>query len=891
MSSSSVKLVFASCARERLPALVEAMLHVGGDLPLYVVSEFPPPAGQWIPYHPLRSAADNAARLRRQLNGLQVKLAGLYLDPQVPYWPLRRLALQSTTWQSWVFFTTDLNHFMLRPRSLPAVARYALWRAKEIARFQLNPGGDLYTFCWRLAHPSHFRRPWKAFLARRAAARIAGQKQPAAPIQPGARLPEGIAVVIPSRNGAALLNRLLPLLQADQVIVVDNGSDEAWTAPPGVEVIASREPLSFAAAVNRGIDAARFSHVCLLNNDMVIEPGFFPALRRAFDQVPDLFCATAQIFFPEGQRRQETGKAAMLANPGPTDFPLTCLEPLPGEDLTWVLYGSGGCSLYDTARLRALGGLDEAYRPAYVEDLDLGYRGWLAGWPTVYVAGARVVHHHRSTTSRYFDEGTIRHMVELNYLRFLARAVHSPEQFKKLWRRATERLNLLASGHEPDPVPIAVLDAAAKLEGRAPHARLSDETILALGSGDVACFPGQQPATGTRVLIATCYPPFPLAHGGAVRMYNLMRRAAAQGTAQVLVVFGDELAAPAPELLAICHRVVMVRRRGSHYRVDSGRPDVVDEFDSPVFRAVLERLMLEFRPDVAQLEFTQMAVYLDTVRQAKTLLVEHDVTIDLYAQLLERNPNDDLRDQLERWKRFETDAWRKADAVVVMSERDRLTVCERAVVLANGVDLDRYQPSTEPPEPTRLLFIGSFNHLPNLLAIDWFLREVWPLLQTKATLHVIAGARHEYYQDFYRAQVDVNLALDGVEVEGFVTDVRPAYRRAAVVIAPLLASAGTNIKILEAMAMGKAIVSTPAGVNGLDDLEPGKDFSLALDAAGFASQLQGLLRDPERRASLERAGRQAVVSRYSWDKIAELQEELYRSRSMTSSATDNNARR
>ena len=274
-------------------------------------------------------------------------------------------------------------------------------------------------------------------------------------------------------------------------------------------------------------------------------------------------------------------------------------------------------------------------------------------------------------------------MVELNYLRFLARAIHAPERFDTLWRRAIERLNLLASGHEPDPVLVEVMAQARTLEGRSPHALLSDETVLALGSGDVACFPGRQPATGVRVLIATCYPPYPLAHGGAVRMYNLMRRAAQRGVSQVLVVFGDELTAPAPELLEICHRVVMVRRRGSHYRVDSGRPDVVDEFDSPVMRAVLERLMIEFAPQVAQLEFTQMAVYLDTVKKARTLLVEHDVTIDLYQQLLERNPNEDLRDQLGRWQRFETAAWQQADAVVVMSERDRTAVGERAVVLAD----------------------------------------------------------------------------------------------------------------------------------------------------------------------------------------------------------------
>jgi len=856
-----------------MPAVVEAMRHIGEDLPLYVISEFPPPQGHWIPYHPLRP--DNRARIQRQLQSLEVRLAGIYLDPKVPYWPLRRLAFDVTTWRSWVFFSTDLNHYMLRPRSLPAVSRFLAWRLSEVLRFQLQPGGDIYTFFWRLGHPSHFRRPWLAWNAGRARFRLMAEKAAVeAPLTVGPSLPEGITVVIPSRNGQELLAKLLPLVSADQVIVVDNGSDEAWAPPAGVELLVSKKPLSFAAAVNRGIRAARYSHVCLLNNDMVIEPGFLPALRAAFDQVPELFCATAQIFFPEGQRRQETGKAAMHADAGPLDFPLTCLEPLPGEDMTWVLYGSGGCSLYATVKLLALGGLDESYRPAYVEDLDLGYRGWLAGWPSVYVSGARVVHHHRSTTSRYFDESALRRMVELNYLRFLARAIHSREEFSRRWLRAVKRLNLLAAGHQPDPVPLAVLAEASKLRARAPHAVLSDEKILALGSGDVACFPGQCSSEGLRLLVATCYPPYPLAHGGAVRMYNLMRRAASQGVSQVLVVFGDELTAPAPELLAICHRVVMVKRRGSHYLVDSGRPDVVDEFDSPVMRAVLERLMLEFQPAIAQLEFTQMALYLDTVKQARTLLVEHDVTIDLYEQLLARNPSEELRDQLDRWRRFETDAWRQADRVVVMSERDRATVGDRAVVLANGVDLERYQPSPDTPEPGRILFIGSFNHLPNLLALDWFLHEVKPLLKTPVTLHVIAGARHEYYLDFYRASVTVDSKLKGLELEGFVADVRPAYRRAAIVIAPLRASAGTNIKILEAMAMGKSIVSTAAGVNGLD-LVAGTDFELADDAAIFAHAVDELLGQPKRRASLQQAARRTVEARYSWDRVAKLQAEVY----------------
>ncbi len=100
-------------------------------------------------------------------------------------------------------------------------------------------------------------------------------------------------------------------------------------------------------AVNRGIRRARFSQVCVLNNDMLVEPGFLQALQGAFDQVPDLFSSTAQIFFPEGRRREETGKTVMPAQRELTDFPVRCDEPIDGEDLSYVLYGSGGCSLYD----------------------------------------------------------------------------------------------------------------------------------------------------------------------------------------------------------------------------------------------------------------------------------------------------------------------------------------------------------------------------------------------------------------------------------------------------------------------------------------------------------------------------------------------------------------
>ena len=314
---------------------------------------------------------------------------------------------------------------------------------------------------------------------------------PLAPLPPGT--PRGVTVVIPSRNGRELLAAQLPGILAAQngpfeIVVVDNGSDDGtpgWLAAeyPAVVVDLSPEPLSFATAVNRGIARGSFSHVCLLNNDMLLDPQFFPALFDAFDAVPHLFCATAQIFFPAGVRREETGKAVM-AHSHPDDFPLRCDEPLPGEDLTWVLYGSGGCSLYDAALLRTLGGFDEAYAPAYVEDLDLGYRAWQRGWPTVFAARALVEHRHRATTSRYYSEQQLAEILEINYLRFLARAVAYPPLFHTLWREAIDRLR-----RRRNPV---LQNAAAIARSARPALAPSyaEEEFLALTCGDVAVFPG-----------------------------------------------------------------------------------------------------------------------------------------------------------------------------------------------------------------------------------------------------------------------------------------------------------------------------------------------------------------------------------------------------------------
>ena len=885
MPGSEVKLVFASCSEDLVEGLIEHVDALGSKAPIVVVSEFQPASNaEWIPYRLSWTAAQNERLIESKLRARKVSLVAMMLQPNMPFWPMRWLAFKLRPW-GLIVFNENLGHFGVRPSNLPAMLRHLVWRTGNWFRWHFRPSGRGYTWIWRLLHPAEgFRRPllYRSVLRKGLSRAFPVGELPA----PGRTLPKGITVVIPSRNGKALLELCLPPLLAqspNEVIVVDNGSDDGtalWLDQhyKNVRVIQSTEALSFSNAVNAGIGGAQFSHVCLLNNDMVIEPEFLNELQRAFSAVPDLFSATAQIFFQEGLRREETGKAMMAPREHFSDFTVTCLPPFAGEDHTYVLYGSGGCSLYDTAKLRQLGALDEIYTPAYVEDLDLGVRAWRQGWPTVFVAGAKVLHKHRATTKRYLSEEQLQRALEVNYLKFLMRAFSDRETFTRLWQEAVYRINCYAVESEAYMKILAEAEDAQKWIRPLPPAQIPEAEILALNNGRCAVFPGRGRTGKPVILVAACYLPFPLSHGGAVRMYNLMERAAT-AVDQVMIAFSTTLDSVPAELLSICAEVVLVRSIGSHDRMLTGRPDAVEEFDRVEFRAALKQTIRKWQPQIVQLEFTQMAAYAKDCQSARTILVEHDITLDLYGQLLTYGHDWETEREYRNWQAFEHAAWKQVDCVVTMSEKDRTMVegAKRVEPLINGVDLDRFQPSIEEPEPARLLFIGSFAHLPNVLALDWFLKKVWPRLAPLGlTLHIISGRRPEYYLDRYSDKARPDLQQPGIELEAFVSDVRPAYQKATIVIAPLLASAGTNIKIMEAMAMGKAIVSTPGGINGLD-LQGGREVIVAKDPDAMAEAIADLIRYPDRRRTLEKEARIAAERDYNWNDIARRQQQIYES--------------
>jgi GT2 family glycosyltransferase len=414
-----------------------------------------------------------------------------------------------------------------------------------------------------------------------------------APVPLRERAP-GISVVIPSRNGRELLVEHLPGVVRElrdftgEIVVVDNGSDDGtaeWLSftYPQIVVEVSASPLSFAAAVNRGIQLARYSHVCLLNNDMLLHEGFFQHLGEAFDRVPDLFCATAQIFFPQGARREETGKAVMAQN-GPEDFPIRCDPPVGFENLSYVLYGSGGCSVYDAAKLEALGNLDEVYQPAYVEDLDIGYRAWQRGWPTVFVQWSMVTHRHRATTSRYYTSEELDTVLEVNYLKFLARAVASPKVFRRLWKQAIDRLLMGAPDSLPKRTALAAAANIALAGGAAAESAMDEESILALTDGKVTVIPGKGSKGNPRVLVVA----------SAIRM---RKPRAIPNRDEVLVAFGFPIDMPSLELLKGCAEIVVVHRRRDPAQA------------ALAFRAALRQMVRKWQPVESLIESPDLEPY------------------------------------------------------------------------------------------------------------------------------------------------------------------------------------------------------------------------------------------------------------------------------------------
>lgn len=402
----------------------------------------------------------------------------------------------------------------------------------------------------------------------------------------------------------------------------------------------------------------------------------------------------------------------------------------------------------------------------------------------------------------------------------------------------------------------------------------------ALSRGAISCMPAPRtleisgPAR-LKVLLVSPFLPFPLSHGGAVRIYNLCRSLSSRVDFVLIALREKDETVEYARLKEVFHEVYVVDidERESH---QTHLPEQVRRSQSQPLRALIAEVAARWQPDLLQIEYTHMAPYRDCAPQVPALLVEHDLTFSLYRQLAQERPGQPARLEYDRWLEFERRWLEIYEGVWTVCHDDCRSAMQEGkrsldytFLVPNGVDLQRFTPVREASDVPEILYVGSFRHLPNVLGFENLLREIMPKVWARfpqARLRVVAGTEFERY---WNGEPDPR-----VRIHGFVEDLRPLYARASVVVAPLAVSAGTNIKVLEAMACGKAVVTTPLGCAGLG-LQDNIDARIHAEWPAFAASVVYLLGRPRESARLGANARRTVESRFSWEAIADGAYESY----------------
>lgn len=198
----------------------------------------------------------------------------------------------------------------------------------------------------------------------------------------------------------------------------------------------------------------------------------------------------------------------------------------------------------------------------------------------------------------------------------------------------------------------------------------------------------------------------------------------------------------------------------------------------------------------------------------------------------------------------------------------RLRRGSRVELAPNGVDAAAYRPLDVPEDPATIVLSGAMSFGPNVAAAEMLVREVLPLVRTSVPDARVALAGRDPVPAIHA------LAGPNVEITGSVPDLRPYLARATLVACPMVSGSGVKNKVLEAMAMGRALVATPLAIEGLD-VEAGTHVAVAADPAGLARAIVGLLRDAPARRRMGQAARERVAERYTWEACAATYERLY----------------
>jgi O-antigen biosynthesis protein len=683
------------------------------------------------------------------------------------------------------------------------------------------------------------------------------------------------SVVIPNWNGKDLLEKYLPsVVEAlsgnpkNEVIVVDNGSTDGSADYlrqhfPTVRVLALPKNLGFGGGSNAGFRAATNDIVVLLNSDMRVAPDFLQPLLDGFHD-DKVFAVTCQIFFSDPKKvREETGLTQCWWDHGRLGARHRIDDKV--RDLYPCFYPGGGSSAFDRHKFLELGAFDHLLRPFYLEDTDLGLLAWKRGWKVYYQPKSHVWHEHRGTIGRTHSRGYIQNTIQKNFLLFLWKNTHAWSRlvihFLRSWFDAVfsyvagpspERTNFFALGRAFLQIPGAI---GSRWKART-LATVGDEEAFRRSMGgyfhDRFAVHSTSP-NPINVLFLSPYPICPPIHGGGVFMHGTTMALAERCRLHLIAVLDeDHQIAPHKELTDRCATHEFLVRPDSHaFQFGILQPHAVSEFSNSDLEWMIHRTIYQERVDVLQLDYTNMGQYAGRYRNVVNALFEHDVYFQSIGRGLQQSGLSFRKVSASfeylRALRYELRMLPQMDHIQVCSKENLRYLSsylpelkeQMDETLRAGINTRTYQLHTAPREPFTMLFLGSFRHIPNQEALDWFSKLVLPRVVARCpqVKLVVVGSdpppRHSIPAN------DRN-----VEIRGFVEDVHEPLRRYSVFVCPILSGSGVRVKLLEAFCTGIPVVSTTLGAEGLTD-KHGDVCLLADDPNQFADQIIYLLENPQ----------------------------------------------
>lgn len=383
--------------------------------------------------------------------------------------------------------------------------------------------------------------------------------------------------------------------------------------------------------------------------------------------------------------------------------------------------------------------------------------------------------------------------------------------------------------------------------------------------------------------------PYPPDGGVAIRSYNVLRLLAEHYRVTALcfyrraVMHDVEASVKALEAVADSVEAFPIDQEHSRGRlvrdhlrsVASGRVYTVAAYENQAFRSRLKSLLASERFELAHVDSLDLSGYLPLLFPVPTICVHHNVESALLRRRAQVESSRMRRAYLNLQARLmerEERTWCPRVALnVAVSEADsrelrRMTPAAKLAVVPNGVDVEKFVPVRG--DRRGIVFVGGMTWFPNKDALEYFARDILPPLRQRGCREDIVwvgralpGAATAY-------------AAQGISLTGYVEDIRPYVAGAACYVVPLRVGGGTRLKILDAWAMGKAVVSTSVGCEGLDTRD-GWNILIRDDPQEFARAIQDVLGNPDLRTRLEANARETAERTYSWRVIGEAMHAAY----------------